>query len=61
MSGLVVGSHEEDLAPNLEEEALPSNEELEVLMVQAENPVNKDTIRQVRNDDINSNITAGDA
>eukprot|EP00957_Ditylum_brightwellii_P043285 3280547-Ditylum_brightwellii.AAC.1 len=32
--------HEEDLAPNIEEETLPSKEELEALMPQAENPIN---------------------
>eukprot|EP00957_Ditylum_brightwellii_P125245 9547531-Ditylum_brightwellii.AAC.1 len=54
--------HYEDLALNIEEEAPPSNKELESLMAWTENHVcnNNNMTDQVVNDNINSNITAGD-
>eukprot|EP00957_Ditylum_brightwellii_P069529 5280364-Ditylum_brightwellii.AAC.1 len=52
---------EEDLAPTIEEEeALPSKEELEDLVARAENPVcNNDMTHQAVDDNINSDLTAG--
>eukprot|EP00957_Ditylum_brightwellii_P012287 928719-Ditylum_brightwellii.AAC.1 len=50
--------HEEDISPNIEEEALLSTEEFEAIVARAKtpvnndtNPVNNDTTRQGENDD----------
>eukprot|EP00957_Ditylum_brightwellii_P176250 13420144-Ditylum_brightwellii.AAC.1 len=47
--------HEEYLSPSIEEETLPSKEELEALIAWTENPVNNGTTSQFEND-----ITVGD-